>query len=327
MNFPDADMSEHPAKLAVIGCGLVGRSWAIAFARAGFNVAIYDRDQSISRSAIDLLADTLHHLWELELTANQSVDQILARIMVGSCLLETVEGAEYVQENTPEAISVKRAVIEELDRLCKHDCIIASSTSALLPSEISMNTVHPERCLVAHPLNPPHLIPAVEVVPSPKTSKAAVDRAVDILHRAGQRPIRIAREIEGFLMNRLQSALLDEAFAIVSEGVATADDVDIAVKDGLARRWSFMGPFETIDLNAPDGIRDFIERYGPAYESIGRSRPRHQSWSRIAAEQVIRARRVSLPSDAIAERQAWRDRQLAHLSAHFARNSNEQDDQ
>lgn len=128
-------------------------------------------------------------------------------------------------------------------------------------------------------------------------------------------------------MNRLQGALLDEAFAIVSEGLATADDVDIAVKDGLARRWSFMGPFETIDLNAPNGIRDFIERYGPAYESIGKSRTRHQSWSRIAAEDVIRARRASLPADNIAERQAWRDRRLASLSAYFSRIPNDQEEE
>jgi 3-hydroxyacyl-CoA dehydrogenase len=132
---------------------------------------------------------------------------------------------------------------------------------------------------------------------------------------AGQKPFALSHEIEGFVMNRLQGALLDEAMLLVEQGYVSVEDIDTAMRDGLARRWVFMGPFETIDLNAPDGIGDFLDRYGPAYSEIGRHRPNRLAWEGTLAETVVAARRALLPAERLAERQAWRDSRLARLAA------------
>ncbi|MEM6464374.1 MAG: 3-hydroxyacyl-CoA dehydrogenase [Pseudomonadota bacterium] len=302
--------------ISIIGCGMVGRSWALSFARGGYGVKIYDRDPSIAETAVLAVRQSAQELQELDLLDGQDVGAVCDRISIGKDLEHAVDGSDYIQENTPESVAVKVAVFKDLDRLASADTVIASSTSALLPSSFTQELDHAERCLVVHPLNPPHLIPAVELVPSPATNHATVSRAMAILKKAGQRPILVTREIEGFLMNRLQGAMLDEAFAMVAGGYASAEDVDAAVRDGLARRWSFMGPFETIDLNAPDGIADFIKRYGPAYTSIGKDRPLRHNWDGEVAELVIADRRRELPAERIRQRQQWRDRRLASLAAY-----------
>jgi len=302
--------------VSIIGCGMVGRSWALSFARGGFQVKIYDRDASIAGAAEPAIKQSAQQLDELGLLDGQDVASVCDRISTCGNLEQAVDGSIYIQENTPESVSVKRSVFRDLDSLAMPEAVIASSTSALLPSSFTQGLDHSDRCLVVHPLNPPHLIPAVELVPSPATSKATISTAAAILKTAGQSPILVSREIEGFLMNRLQGAMLDEAFAMVADGYATAADVDTAVRDGLARRWSFMGPFETIDLNAPDGIADFIKRYGPAYTSIGKDRPLRHRWDGEVAEQVISERRQELPPARIRQRQEWRDRRLASLAAY-----------
>lgn len=301
--------------VSIIGCGLVGRSWALSFARGGFGVKIYDKDPSIADAAGPAIRRSAEQLDELDLLDGEELGTVVGRISTCKDLEQAVNGSVYLQENTPESLAVKVEVFEELDRLASPDTVIASSTSALLPSSFSQGLDHADRCLVVHPLNPPHLIPAVEVVPSPVTSKVTISRAMAILREAGQSPILVSREIEGFLMNRLQGAMLDEAFAMVAGGYATAADVDTAVRDGLARRWSFMGPFETIDLNAPDGIADFIKRYGPAYKNIGKDRPMRHRWDGEVAERVIADRRRELPAERIQQRQEWRDKRLASLAA------------
>src|SRR5208337_4715471 len=135
------------------------------------------------------------------------------------------------------------------------------------------------RCLVVHPINPPYLIPAAEVVPAPWTDPAVVERTAALLRAAGHAPIVMKREIDGFVMNRMQGALLEEAFRLVAEGYASVEDVDIGIRDGLALRWSFMGPFETIDLNAPGGVRDYANRYQRIYEEIFASTRWRADWS------------------------------------------------
>src|SRR5690606_4079384 len=194
---------------------------------------------------------------------------VLGRIRCAESLAEAVAGAVHVQENAPEHLDVKQRVFAELDAAADKATVLASSSSALLPSRFTAGLAGSARCLVAHPLNPPHLIPAVELVPSPQTSAETVAATRALLADIGQKPVVLNREIEGFIMNRLQGALLDEAFNLVARGYASVEDVDTAMSAGLGRRWSFMGPFETIDLNAPGGVKGFIERYGPAYAEIG----------------------------------------------------------
>ena len=169
-------------------------------------------------------------------------------------LEEALDGASHVQESTPEDVGVKRHVFSRLDALAPADAVLASSTSAILPSRFTEALPGRGRVLVVHPINPPYLIPAVEIVPAPWTDAAVVERTAALMRSAGHAPIVMKREIDGFVMNRMQGALLEEAFRLVAEGYASIEDVDIGIRDGLALRWSFIGPFETIDLNAPGGV-------------------------------------------------------------------------
>jgi 3-hydroxyacyl-CoA dehydrogenase len=242
---------------------------------------------------------------------------------IASTLEEAVAGAAHVQENTPENLALKCEVFARLDSAAGAETILASSTSALLPSKFTQTLAGRGRCLVAHPINPPYLIPAVEVVPSPWTDPAAMERTAAFLRTAGHAPIVMKREIDGFVMNRMQGALLEEAFRLVAEGYASAEDVDIGIREGLALRWSFMGPFETIDLNAPAGVRDYAERYQGMYADIFPTVQWRADWTGPVLDIVEAERRAALPADRLAERQAWRDRRLMALAAHKRRTNDE----
>ena len=174
-----------------------------------------------------------------------------------------------MQENAPEDVEVKRALWARLDALAPADAILASSTSAVVPSAFTENLAGRARCLVAHPINPPYLVPALELVPAPWTSTETMAAAETVMRGIGQAPIVMKRELDGFVMNRLQGALLDEAFRLVADGYCSVEDVDVGVRDGLALRWAFIGPFETIDLNAPGGVRDYVGRYGRPVRAAG----------------------------------------------------------
>ena len=302
--------------VAIIGCGLVGQSWAIAFARGGCTVTLFDALEGTADRALSEIEPVVRNLHEADLLGGRTVAEVRGNIKVAASLDAALSGADHVQENAPERLEVKRDIFRELDRLAPPEAVIASSTSALLPSHFTSALPGAARCLVAHPLNPPHLIPAVEIVPAPTTAPDALARTVNLMTAIGQRPIVLHREIEGFLMNRLQGALLDEAFLLVSEGYIDVDAVDAAIKDGLALRWSFMGPFETIDLNAPAGIVDFMTRYGKAYAEIGRDRPGRVGWSADLARRIEAQRRAVLPANRLTSRQSWRDRRLTALLAH-----------
>jgi len=228
-------------------------------------------------------------------------------------------GADHVQESAPEHLDVKKALFAELDRLAPKDSVLASSSSALLPSRFTEHLPGRHRCLVIHPINPPYLIPAAEIVPAPWTSREIVERARAFLVATGQAPIVMKREIDGFVMNRMQGALLEEAFRLVADGYATAEDVDVGIREGLALRWSFMGPFETIDLNAPAGVRDYVERYQGIYANLFAQMQRRVDWAGPVLTEVERVRRVKLPAGQLAERQRWRDRRLMALAAHKRR--------
>jgi 3-hydroxyacyl-CoA dehydrogenase len=221
-----------------------------------------------------------------------------------------------VQENTPEDVEVKRAVFARLDAAAPADAVLASSTSAILPSAFTEHLKGRARCLVVHPINPPYLIPAAEVVPAPWTDPSMVERAAEFLRSAGHAPIVMKREIDGFVMNRLQGALLEEAFRLVDQGYAGVEDVDVGIREGLALRWSFMGPFETIDLNAPGGVRDYADRYQGIYSGIFPSSQWRVDWSGPVMDVIEPERRKKLAADKLVERQAWRDRRLIALAAH-----------
>lgn len=301
--------------IAVIGAGIIGRAWAITFARGGHDVRLHDADPDAGRHALAAIGELLPELERFDLLGGQPAPAILARIGTTTDIDAALSGALHVQECTPESIEAKRAIFALLDARAETAAVIASSSSALLPSAFTAPLPGRHRCLVAHPINPPYVVPAVEIVPAPWTDAASVESTRDLMLACGQSPIVMTREAEGFIMNCLQGAVLQEAFRLVAEGYATVEDIDVGIRDGLGLRWSFMGPFETIDLNAPGGIRDYIERYGPAYARIARSQ-HPVDWTGTLAETIERERRESLPDTALGRRQRWRDERLMALIAH-----------
>ena len=309
------------ARVAIIGTGFIGRAWAISYARAGHEVTLWDGRQDAPADALAyidaLLPDLAAHF-----LLDDGVAAVRARMRAAATLEEALAGADHVQESTFEDVAVKREIFTRLDRLAAPGTVLASSTSAIMPSLFTGHLPGRARCLVVHPINPPYLIPAAEVVPAPWTDPAVVERTAAFLRQAGHAPIVMKRELDGFVMNRLQGALLEEAFRLVADGYASIEDVDIGIREGLALRWSFMGPFETIDLNAPGGVRDYVERYEPVYRRLHPTMQRRADWHAALAE-IEPARRHAVPAAKLAERQAWRDRRLMALAAHKRRAARE----
>jgi 3-hydroxyacyl-CoA dehydrogenase len=300
------------ARVAVVGAGLIGRAWSLAFARAGLTVALWDPAEGAAEATRAALPGVLDDLARAGLL-DEPAAAVAARVSAAPSLAAALDGAGHVQENAPERLEAKRPLYAELDRLAAPETVLASSTSGLPPSAISDGLDGRARCLVAHPINPPYLVPAVEIVPAPWTAPEAVERARDLMSRIGQSPIVMAREIDGFVMNRLQGALLDEAFRLVAEGYASAEDVDRGVRDGLGLRWAFMGPFETIDLNAPKGVRDYVERYDGLYQTLAGDHRKRADWAGEVLDRIEAERRALLPEERLSERQLWRDRRLMAL--------------
>lgn len=296
-------------RVAIIGSGLIGRSWAVVFARAGMNVSAWDPDDA-TRERLD--ADIAAMLRDAGMDG-----AIAARISAAPTLEAALVDADLVQENGPEILDVKRALFARLDAAAGPDTILASSSSALVPSLFSGDLPGAARCLVAHPVNPPHLVPVVELCPSPTTTTATMDRAEAIYRRAGQVPVRLKREIDGFVLNRLQAALVAESLRLVSEGVVDVQGLDDTVRHGLGRRWAFMGPLETIVLNAPGGAEDYMKRYGAAMGKLAADTAGAEAFTPDAAALVAQAFSAFGDAGAIRARQDWRDGELAALDAHL----------
>lgn len=301
---------------AMIGAGLIGRSWAIVFARAGWDVTLYDAAEGAALRARELIRKSLDELAGFGLVNDPQA--AFGRVRVADELAAAVQGAHFVQENTPETIESKRAVFPELDRLAPADVVLASSTSAIVASRFTEDLPGRARCLVAHPVNPPHLVPLVELVPAPWTSDKVIARAKEVYESIGQAPIIVRKEIEGFVLNRLQGALLAEAFRLVGEGYVSPQDCDKTLKDGLGLRWSFMGPFETIDLNAPGGIADYCTRYTGFYRRLQANAAGAEVFGPENVERIVKEWGLPPEPGRLQDRMAWRDRRLAALRAHKA---------
>jgi len=304
-------------RIGLIGAGLIGQAWAIVFARAGRRVTLYDADPGVLDGARHRIRARLEDLRAFGLIDDP--DGVLRRVEISPSLDDALAGAGYVQENGPENVEAKQAIFADLDRRAERDAILASSTSGIPASRFTEALAGRARCLVAHPINPPYLVPLVELCPAPWTDPQALDGAYELMRAVGQSPIRLRREVDGFIANRMQGALIGSALKIVGEGCASAEDVDIAIRDGIGLRWSFMGPFETIDLNAPGGIADYLRRYGPLYAEIERQQAKPGPWEGPVVAQVEAERRRILSAEQLTSRSSWRDRRLMSLVAHQQR--------
>jgi L-gulonate 3-dehydrogenase len=299
---------------AIIGAGLIGRAWAMVFARAGWRVRLYDSVPAQLAAAREFIAASLDDQARLGLVADPAAAR--SRIAYVPDLADAVSAADWVQENLPETLDQKREVFAALDRDTPLASVIASSTSAIPASRFTEGLAGRARCLVAHPVNPPHLVPVVELCGAPWTAAVTIERAKEVFTEVGQVPIVVRRELDGFILNRLQGALLSEAMRLVGEGYVSPEDLDRTVKDGLGLRWSFMGPLATIELNAPGGVADYCARYGGFYRRLAEEPPAPEVWDGANAARVAAALGPPAHADDLERRTRWRDRRLMALVAH-----------
>jgi 3-hydroxyacyl-CoA dehydrogenase len=302
------------ATAAMIGAGLIGRSWAMVFARAGWRVRLYDSVPAQLGSAREHIETGL-----AEQQAYGLADDAAAaggRVAYVADLDLALAGVDWVQENAPEVLDVKRELYPRIDRATPATAIIASSTSAIPASRFTEDLTGRARCLVAHPVNPPHLVPVVELCGAPWTAPATMERAREVMTDVGQVPITVKRELEGFILNRLQGALLSEALRLVGEGYVSPQDIDKTVQDGLGLRWSFIGPFATIELNAPGGVADYCARYGSFYRSLAANPPSPTVWDAESVERVTSHLEPPANAEERDVRMRWRDLRLLALRRH-----------
>jgi 3-hydroxyacyl-CoA dehydrogenase len=248
-------------RVAVVGTGVIGASWAALFLARGLDVVASDPAPGAEER---LRADVAAHWASVEPVAGAAPD----RLTFVADPAQAAAEADFVQENGPEREDVKHALYAVLDAAARPEVVIASSSSGLLPSVIARGCAqHPERVVVGHPFNPPHLIPLVEVVPGEKTAAEAVERAMAFYAALGKRPIRLRQEVPGHVANRLQAALWQEAYSLVERGVATVADIDTAIANGPGLRWAVLGPFVNQHLSGgPGGLAHVLEHLGPPTE-------------------------------------------------------------
>ena len=300
-------------KAAVIGAGLIGKSWSIVFARAGISTVLFDIDKLVLNEAPGQIENQVKFLNKNGLCDKPS--HTLSRISYSSELHQAIKDTQYIQECGPENLETRKKLIAKLDSVADFSVPIASSTSFHLASEFSSNLNGKNRILVAHPVNPPHLIPFVEISPSKWTSKKIVRRTKEVCQLINQKPIELKKEVPGFVLNRLQGALLEEAIKLHQSDICNLDDIDTAVREGLGLRWSFMGPFETIDLNAPGGLSDYMARFGKLYAELSETGLANAKWTGDFVKAMDKERRSLLPKAQIKDRQIWRDKTLTALMA------------
>jgi L-gulonate 3-dehydrogenase len=302
-------------RVAIVGAGSIGVAFAVVFARAGWPVRLFDPDGARRDAAPQEITQRLNELARFGLL-DEAADAVAARVQMTTSVETAVAGADLVQECAPERMDVKRALFAQFDAAAPATAIFASASSALTASTFVGDLPGRHRCLIAHPGNPPYLIPVIEIVPAPFTAPDVTERSLQLFRDAGLQPVLVSKEVEGFVFNRLQGAVLREAYCLVRDGVATVEDIDTVMRDGLGLRWSVIGPFETVDLNTRGGITSHAQKMGPAYERMGAERGQHDPWTPELVGKVAKARRAVVPLEQWEERVAWRDRALMALARH-----------
>ena len=303
-------MMQH-AHVVVLGAGSIGVSFAAVFCDAGFSVTISDPDPArraavvegvkAQNAAIRMAGLEKGGRGALSVTANS--DDALA-------------SAALVIEAGPERLDLKQAIFADLLARAAPDTVLATASSAIPMSRILPDPADQARCLVAHPVNPPAVLRLIELCPAPATTAEAMERAAALFADAGFRAVRLGHEIEGFVLNRLQGAVLREAYRLMDDGVIGADDLDAVMRLGLGPRWALSGPFETAELNTPGGIRAHAARMGPAYRAMGEARGETACvWSDELVGRVEIERRAAIPEQALPQRAAWRVKAVARLVA------------
>lgn len=305
-------MEMNALPVACIGAGPIGQGWILTFARAGCAVRVYDSDAANAEQALIRIAKSAADLEQAGLV--ESADALVANVRLCSTMEAAVEGVSYVQESVREEVQVKKDVFLALDALAPAGAVIGSSTSEIAGSRFLESVPGRSRCLVAHPVNPPYLVPLVELCPAPWTSQESVERARQIMEAVGQAPIIVRKEVSGFILNRLQFALMGEALHLVGEGFCSAEDLDKTIKHGLGRRWAFMGPMETAHLNSIDGFGGYFRKYDHIIRKmIDDLQPAYRYDTQLL-DRVHEELSAVTPVAEVPRRQVWRDRMLMRIA-------------
>jgi carnitine 3-dehydrogenase len=249
------------SRVGIVGAGVIGGGWALHYLRMGLDVDVYDPGRRAQRDLLQMLDETWPLLERIGLRAGAGPD----RLSFHADLAGAGGDADVVQESSPEDGALKRGVIAAIDRAARPDAVIASSTSGFAMTMLQAGCARPERCVVGHPFNPPYLIPLVEVVGGERTDPAAVDWLADFYTCVDKRPLRLSRELPGFVGNRLQEAMWREALHMVAAGEATVEEIDEAIAYGPGLRWALMGPCLTFHLaGGSAGMAHMLDHFGAA---------------------------------------------------------------
>ncbi len=303
-------------KVACVGAGLIGHSWATLFAMRGFPVNLYDVKEEILNQALEKIKSGLNFLGEKELMKREDVEPAFERIKPTTNLSEAVGDVQYVQESVFEKYEVKKSVFKQMDEQAPADTILASSTSTLLMTEIQKVTKKPERCLIAHPFNPPHLIPLVELVPGEQTSQKMIETTYELMLKLKKVPVVLKKEVTGFIVNRVAFALYREVIDLVDKGIASVEDVDKAVYAGPGIRWAIAGSNLIYHLGGGEGgLKYFLDHLGPVIETVLES---EETWTRLpysGVKKVIEGVKQTelVKAKSREELVRWRDDKLVEL--------------
>ncbi|MBT8477117.1 MAG: 3-hydroxyacyl-CoA dehydrogenase [Alphaproteobacteria bacterium] len=310
-NRINREVAEMPARILILGAGPIGTSFAAVFSDAGACVTLCDPDTARLEHSPKAISE---HRNAIE-TAKLSMDGPPSEVTLISDFGDVGEDLDLVIECGPEDVETKQGIFADLHARTASDTILATASSAITISKIIPDPAKQARCIVAHPVNPPSILRLIELCPAPGTNPSTTERASELFRSAGFSPVVLGHEVEGFLLNRLQSAVLREAYRLVDEGAADVDAIDTVMRLGLGPRWALSGPFETAELNTIGGIKGHAARMGPAYKRIGEDRGETVDWHPDLVARVARERDALRGDTTVEQRRIWRAHAVARLIA------------
>ncbi|MGD8660108.1 MAG: 3-hydroxyacyl-CoA dehydrogenase NAD-binding domain-containing protein [Desulfobacterales bacterium] len=307
-------MNEDIKNVACIGAGLIGQGWATLFVAAGYTVTMQDLSDQKLNAAITQVRSNLKQLEDNGQIGHDTAAGGYKDLHTTLSLAEAVNRADYIQESIPDDYAAKKTVFKKMDALAAGETILASSSSGLLMSEIQAGLARPERCVLVHPCLPVHLLPLVEVVGGDQTTPETVETTCHLMEKIGKTPVQLKKEVSGYIVNRLQAAILREAVDLVANGVANAEEVDQAFCTGIGMRDPFIGPLLRAYL-AGDGIENFVANYSESYRLRWESMATWDTMSTSVSETLVNSvnEMPIVRKNSMEKIKNWRDKMLMEI--------------